>query len=65
MVTKEQFLAYLAVRDSGATNMFDIKAVAKYAKKLAGISLSREICLEIMRDFMKLKYEYVQSKKES
>lgn len=63
MVTKEQFLTYLAVRDSGVTNMFDTRAVVKYAKKIAGVSLNRETCLEIMRDFMKLKYKYVQSVK--
>ena len=63
MITKEQFLAYLAVRDSGATNMFDTTAVIKYAKRIAGVSLMRQDCLEIMRDFMKLNYTYVQSVK--
>ena len=62
MVTKDQFLAYLAVRDSGATNMFDIRAVIKYAKEFSGVTLEREDCLEIMANFSKLKYKYSDSK---
>ena len=62
MVTKEQFLAYLAVRDSGVTNMFDIKAVAKYAKKFSEVTLEKKDCLEIMANFTKLKYEYLEKK---
>jgi len=58
MVTKEKFLAYLTVRDSGVTNMFDTKAVEKYAKKFSGVTLERKDCLEIMANFAKLKYEY-------
>lgn len=58
MVTKEQFQAYLTVRDSGVTNMFDTKAVIKYAKKFSGVNLERKDCLEIMANFSKLKYEF-------
>ena len=64
MVTKEQFLAYLAVRDSGVTNMFDTTAVIRYAKKFTSTKLDRANCLEIMRDFLKLKYKYVDSQKK-
>ena len=59
MMTKDKFIAYLAVRDSGATNMFDIKAVIKYAKKFSGVMLDKKDCLEIMANFAKLKYEYL------
>ena len=59
MMTKEKFLAYLAVRDSGATNMFDTKAVSKYAKQFTGVVLDRKDCLEIMANYTKLKYEYL------
>ena len=62
MVTKNQFTAYLAVRDSGVTNMFDTKAVIKYAKKFSGVTLERKDCLEIMANFSKLKYEYLEKK---
>jgi len=62
MVTKEQFLAYLAVRDSGVTNMFDTRVVIKYAKKFSGVTLERKDCLEIMANFTKLKYEYTEKK---
>ena len=62
MVTKEQFQAYLTVRDSGVTNMFDTKAVIKYAKKFSDVTLERKDCLEIMANFTKLKYEYLEKK---
>ena len=64
MVTKDQFLAYLAVRDSGATNMFDIGAVIKYAKEFLGVTLDRVDCLKIMANFSKLKYKYIDSEKK-
>ena len=64
MVSKEQFLAYLAVRDSGATNMFDTTTVISYAKEFTGIKLDRDDCLEIMANFAKLKYKYVDSIKK-
>ena len=64
MVTKEQFQAYLTVRDSGVTNMFDTKAVIKYAKKFSGVKLERKDCLEIMANFSKLKWQYVDSVKK-
>lgn len=62
MITKKQFQTYLAVRDSGATNMFDTKAVIKYAKKFSGVTLDRKDCLEIMANFAKLKYEHLEKK---
>jgi hypothetical protein len=63
MVTKEQFMAYIAVRDSGVTNMFDTRAVTKYAKKLSDVTLERKDCLEIMANFSKLKHQYGDSVK--
>ena len=64
MVSKDQFLAYIAVRDSGVTNMFDTTAVTKYAKEFSDITLDRADCLEIMANFSKLKYKYVDSVKK-
>ena len=64
MITKDQFLAYLEVRNSGATNMFDIRAVTSYAKEFSGVTLDRADCLEIMANFSKLKYKYVDSVKK-
>jgi hypothetical protein len=64
MITKEQFSAFLMVRDSGVTNMFDIPAVIKYAKKMTGVKLSKETCLEIIRDFMQLGYKFRKSAKQ-
>lgn len=52
--TKEQFEDYVRIRDSGVTNMFDIKTVCSYS--ITG--LTRDICIYIMRSFMELAEEY-------
>ena len=52
--TKEQFADYVAIRDSGITNMFDIKTVCA----LSGTGLTREMCSYIMKHFADLAEEY-------
>lgn len=52
MITKEQFEAYESVRQSGVTNMFDIKMVTLIS------GLTKDECLEIMKNYGKLKEEY-------
>lgn len=47
MVTKEQFIAYVEVQESGATNMFDINTVCAMAIE----PLTREDCLDIMKNY--------------
>ena len=54
-VTKEQFLAYEEVRQSGRTNMFDIK----YVMTLVDEELSREDCLDIMRNYSRYKEKWI------
>jgi hypothetical protein len=49
MTTKEQFEAFQRVRDSGLTNMFDVKAVIQ----LSGDLLDRESVLDIMKNYAK------------
>lgn len=44
-VTKEQFLAYYKVQESGATNMFDITTVSR----LSG--LDKPTILDIMKNY--------------
>lgn len=46
-MNKEKFLAYVAVQESGATNMFDIRAVIA----LSWDELTREDCLDIMQNY--------------
>ncbi|KKM60146.1 hypothetical protein LCGC14_1544890 [marine sediment metagenome] len=51
-ISKEDFEAYEKVRESGVTNMFDVTTVC-------GLSgLSRETCLEIMKDYGSLCKEF-------
>ena len=51
-ITAEQFSLYLEVRDSGMTNMFDVKMV----EQLSG--LSRPLILAIMTHFTFLTQKY-------
>ena len=53
-MTKEKFEAYLSVQKSGLTNMFDIKQVIN----LSDETLSKEDCLDIMKNYNKYKTEY-------
>lgn len=52
--TKEQFKDYVRIRDSGVTNMFDVRTVCE----LSYTGLDRNICLYIMKHFAELAEEY-------
>ena len=58
MVTKEEFNAYETVRQTGVTNMFDVFAVVKYAKKFCNVKLSKPIIIDIMHNYKDLKNEF-------
>ena len=51
-ITQEQFEAYEAVRESGVTNMFDVKTVGD----LSG--LEKEEIMTIMKSYGELKEKY-------
>jgi len=53
VITKEQFLAYEDVRQSGVTNMFNVKVV----NEMSG--LDRETIFEIMKGYGKLAKKYL------
>lgn len=52
--TKEQFKEYVAIRDSGVTNMFD----TQFIEDISCTGLDRSICLYIMKHFKELADEY-------
>lgn len=52
--TKEQFEEYVAIRDSGVTNMFDVGFIID----ISTTGLTREICHYIMHYFKDLAEEY-------
>lgn len=52
MITKEKFLRYERARQSGITNMFDMRTV-RYLTEL-----NREDILEIMKEYTTLKEKY-------
>ena len=49
MITQKEFGKYLAVQNSGVTNMFDVRAVSSMT------GLSKEKLLYIMRNYSELK----------
>ena len=51
-ITQEQFEAYEDVRESGVTNMFDVKTVGQ----LSG--LEKEVIMTIMQSYGELKEKY-------
>lgn len=51
-ITKEDFLAYVSVQESGVTNMFDVRAV----EMLSG--LVKEKIMQIMKDYSNLQKLY-------
>ena len=53
-ITQEKFNAYVAVQESGATNMFDVRRVIE----LADEELTKEDCLAIMKNYSALKLKY-------
>ena len=52
--TKEQFEEYVEIRDSGVTNMFDVR----YITDISCTGLTRPICVYIMQHFLELAEEY-------
>lgn len=52
--TKEQFEEYVFIRNSGVTNMFDIRFISD----ISTTGLDKPICLYIMQNFMDLANEY-------
>lgn len=58
--TEEQFTAYIAVRNGGETNMWDVARVIELAQEYNGIKMTREQCLDIMYNFDGYKEAYPQ-----
>lgn len=52
--TKSQFEDYVRIRNSGVTNMFDVRTVCA----LSRTGLKKEHCLYIMENFMEIAEEY-------
>lgn len=52
--TKEQFEEYVAIRDSGVTNMYDIS----YIMLISNTGLTLDICKYTMYNFKELADEY-------
>lgn len=53
-ITKEMFMAYEKVRQSGKTNMFDVRLVSVFS------GLSKDEIRTIMQDYSNLKKKYME-----
>lgn len=60
MITEVEFLDYVRIQQSGVTNMFDIKTVVSLSR-----NLTKEKCLEIMKDYPILYEQYLGEKDEN
>lgn len=58
MISKGKFKAYQNVRESGVTNMFNLSNVITAAEAFNDIELTKRDCMDIMRDYGKLKKKY-------
>ena len=52
--TKEQFEEYVEIRNSGITNMYNVKFICD----ISYTGLTRDICIYIMQNFEELANEY-------
>jgi len=57
-ITKDKWDAYRTVQSSGATNMFSVKNVIKYAKQMCDVKLTKEDYLYIMSNYPNLMAKY-------
>lgn len=57
-VSKEKFDAYRVVQKSGLTNMLDIRNVIFAADGMCDVTLTREDCFYIMKNYAQLLAEY-------
>ena len=57
-MTKEKFLAYLVVQNSGQTNMFAVNNVIELAEFIDDVTLTKADCLDIMKNYSKYKEEF-------
>jgi hypothetical protein len=57
-MNEEKFLAFEAVRQSGAYNMFDPRA-RNLANEMNDLSITKSEWVEIMQDYTNLKSKYV------
>lgn len=58
MISREKFEAYQNVRESGATNMFNLTNVITAAELFNDIELTKKDCIEIMGKYGTLKKKY-------
>ena len=52
--TRDQFAGYVNIRNSGITNMFDVRSITS----ISATGLDKGICLYIMEHFAELSEEY-------
>lgn len=56
-MTKQKFLAYEKIRQSGLTNMYDVNVIITLASE-SGKKLTKEDCIKIMLNYDKYRKRY-------
>ena len=59
-ITQETFYAYETIRQSGVTNMFDVRMVVKIATEQLGVAMTEKQVIEIMKRYKQLSKTYNQ-----
>jgi DNA repair protein RadC len=57
-ISKEKFETYLAIQESGETNMLDIDKVVELAMEYSDTELTREDVLDIQKNYDQYLKEY-------
>ncbi len=52
--SKEQYEEYVSIRDSGVTNMYDLR----FIEAISNTGVNKDICVYIMHNFTELAEEY-------
>jgi hypothetical protein len=58
-ITQTKFFAYEMVRQAGRTNMFDVQAVIRMAKRYEKVTLTRSEVLDIMKHYTQYRAQYI------
>lgn len=64
-ITKEQFEAYEEIRESGATNMFNVRAVVELANNDEDEILTQEVVIGIIKHYQSLMEKFPGVRKET
>jgi hypothetical protein len=57
-ISREEFMTYEDIRQSGLTNMFDVRRVIELSDEF-GEPLDRDMCMQIMENYSSLSEQFL------